>query len=667
MMHDTQPDILFQPFHIGGLEIKNRILRSSISGRIDNYDGSGTQARVNFEKRFAHGGVGAILSSHVPIAVHGRILPNYAMIDRDEQISFWRALCHDVRNAGLVSEGVPAILDEDEDKLRVKVSEHPQACRYFIQLSYSGRQQDIAGIENLGRRPLSSTDRRDPFHGLRGRAMTVAEIHEMVQLFVAAARRAKEAGADGIELHSGNGYLFTQFLSSAINDRQDQYGGTLKNRYRFLGDVIKAIKAESDLRDFPLIVKLSVIEHNDDIWPLARGKGNTLDESLQIAQWIEQDKADAIHVTTGNMFIHPRNPAGPLPVDVAARTYQSMLASGELSFPFYLMFRSYWLRDVAKWFWGRALQDKLSDPRPWEKLEGLNLEAARAVKNAVKIPVLCTGGFQTPSVIRQAIESGACDAVTIARPLLANPTLPKDAREASQRNQRDYRVAVPCTCCNKCTVNVLENPLGCYERSRFESYDAMIEHVLSFTEEGPEYTPSRFNTRFPGVMIENLHPGWKRMFRWKGAYTSLASIGCGIIGLFWPEVFSNEWLFIPGLDGPTIAEDLNHYVHAQAVDAPQATGAPNARALFYLLLAHSLMFGFGFWRVSRDVTKNRDIVIMGFWAQLAVAVIVGFFTLRGQIGPLLGGTFAIIDFVFAIGFLVFLMRSKTAGAQLAER
>ena len=77
------PDTILSPLQFKNLTIKNRIVRSNISGRFDNYDGSGNQARINWELKFARGGVGAILSSFVPVLMHGRILPNYATIDRE--------------------------------------------------------------------------------------------------------------------------------------------------------------------------------------------------------------------------------------------------------------------------------------------------------------------------------------------------------------------------------------------------------------------------------------------------------------------------------------------------------------------------------------------------------------------------------------------------------
>ena len=85
-------DILFEPLQFKNLAVKNRVFRSNLSGRFDNYDGSGNQARINREVKFARGGVGAIISSFVPVQIQGRILPNYATIDRDDGIPFWREL-----------------------------------------------------------------------------------------------------------------------------------------------------------------------------------------------------------------------------------------------------------------------------------------------------------------------------------------------------------------------------------------------------------------------------------------------------------------------------------------------------------------------------------------------------------------------------------------------
>jgi hypothetical protein len=162
------PDVIFQPLAFKNLTVKNRVFRSNIAGRLDNYDGSGNQARINWEVKFAKGGVGAIISSFVPVQIHGRIMPNYATIDTDERIPFWRA----------VGKAV-----------------HAYDCKYILQLSHGGRQRDVPGIEfPVG---LSSTDRPDPLHGFECQRMTTADIKETVAAFAEGARRAREAGLDG--------------------------------------------------------------------------------------------------------------------------------------------------------------------------------------------------------------------------------------------------------------------------------------------------------------------------------------------------------------------------------------------------------------------------------------------------------------------------------------
>lgn len=432
-------DILFQPLSFRNLTIRNRIVRSNISGRFDNYDGSGNQARINWELKFARGGVGAILSSFVPVEIRGRILPNYATIDRDDRIPFWRELGRQV---------------------------HQHDCRYILQLSHGGRQRDIGGFEF--EKGLSSTDKSDPLQGFPCERMTIAQIQQTVKSFASGARRARDAGLDGVELHAANGYLFTQFLSSAINDRKDEYGGELRNRACFLLEVVRAIRAEVG-RDYHLQVKISATEYNNALSVFEK-PGNTIEDSVVVAKWLEEVGVDAIHVSSGSTFPHPRNPAGDFPVKEALQTYDSLISSGSDAFRNYSILRN--PLAAALWVeqWKRARG---------ATIEGINLPDSRRIKAAVRIPVICTGGFQTAAFIRQAIDGGSCDAVSIARPLVANNDLVQMFAAGLNEAPR------PCTYCNKCLLNVLENPIGCYEEARFSSREEMIREIMSVFDPPP--------------------------------------------------------------------------------------------------------------------------------------------------------------------------------------
>lgn len=451
-------DPIFQPLKFRNMTVKNRIFRSSISGRWDNYDGSGTQTRVNWEEKFAKGGVGAIITSFVPVHLSGRILPQYPMIDADDKIPFWRHVIDTV---------------------------HKYDCRFIMQLSHGGRQRDVPGVENFLQPGISSTNHQDTFHGLLCRAATQQDIDNLKSWFAQGARRAREAGADGVELHSSHGYLFTQFLSSAINDRKDKYGGSVENRARFLIEVIRAIRAEVG-RDFHVQAKLNAVDAGNALYPWEK-KGNTLEESIQIAKMAEAEGIDAVHVSIGSIFPHPQLPSGGFPPDELNWWYGGMSSSGVRAYINYAMFHFRVLRPVFLWFWNH-----LKHQRP---VEGVCAEEAREFKKALKVPIINTGGYQDGRLIRKVISEGYTDAVSIARPLIANNNLPRILRTQDLPEK-------PCTFCNRCLVNAIANPLGCYEPRRFDTREEMLKEVMTV------FRPQQFPVPGEPTSVE-LSPSWE--------------------------------------------------------------------------------------------------------------------------------------------------------------
>ena len=141
-----------------------------------------------------------------------------------------------------------------------------------------------------------------------------------------------------------------------------------------------------------------------------------------------------------------------------------MISGGDEAYRTYRLFRH--LPALARRQWQDAAP-------PADGIEGSNLADARLVKAAGGVPVICTGGFQTASVIAEALARGDCDAVSIARPLVANPNLVEVFARGQDRAER------PCTYCNKCLANVIEHPLGCYDQSRFASREAMLADIMS--------------------------------------------------------------------------------------------------------------------------------------------------------------------------------------------
>jgi NADPH-dependent 2,4-dienoyl-CoA reductase/sulfur reductase-like enzyme len=198
------------------------------------------------------------------------------------------------------------------------------------------------------------------------RALTLPEITRVVDAYGEAARRARDSGFDGVEIHGGHGYLICQFLSPRANRRTDEYGGSARNRAKFACDVIRSVRDRAGA-DFPIVFRVSATEY-------AEG-GTTLEDTLEQVQLFVDAGADALHVSAGS---------------------------------------------------DEALQWVTPDFN--EPLACLTC-LAQAVKRVVSVPVIAVGKLGDPVTANQVLEDGIGDFVALGRPLLADPYLPNKAKE----------------------------------------------------------------------------------------------------------------------------------------------------------------------------------------------------------------------------------------------
>ena len=307
----TNNAAIFEPLRFPTFEVKNRVFRSSLAGRFNNYDGTGTQIHMNWDLKFARGGVGAIISSNAPVHPRGLIVPNYAHIDRDETVPFWRELVRRV---------------------------HEHDCKYIVQLAFSGRQRDLGGIQF--EKGWSSTDKPEPIHGLECERMTKAQIDELVAL-LRPGRAPRPRG--GRRRHRGARLQrLPDHPVPLVRDQRPQRTSTAA-RSRTAPASRSRSCARSAPRsgdDYHLQFKITAVDYGDDLFPWAK-KGTTLEESIQVCKWLEEAGVDAFHVSSGNSFPHPRNPAGGFPVEDVVRGYDTMISSGRHTFRNYLIFRTW--------------------------------------------------------------------------------------------------------------------------------------------------------------------------------------------------------------------------------------------------------------------------------------------------------------------------------------
>lgn len=272
---------------------------------------------------------------------------------------------------------------------------HSEGGKVCMQLVHTGGQTTS---KIIGRLPLApSTVKVDQFFETPA-AMTKQEIAEVVSAFGAAAKRAKGSGFDAIQLHAAHGYLINQFLSPLTNRRTDEYGGSIENRSRFMMDVYKNVRDEVG-RGFPVLIKLNGSDNLEG--------GLSIEDAVRIAAMLDSEGIAAVEVSGGTP------------------------ASGPL---------------------GGPIRPKIERTEQ----EGYNLTSAKRIKEAVKCPVMVVGGFRSYGIVENAIQQGGADYISLARPLIREPGLPK-------RWQTGDHARATCISCNACLKAGLKGGIYCVQ------------------------------------------------------------------------------------------------------------------------------------------------------------------------------------------------------------
>jgi 2,4-dienoyl-CoA reductase-like NADH-dependent reductase (Old Yellow Enzyme family)/thioredoxin reductase len=354
---------LFEPISIGTMELKNRVVMAPMATHFAGPNGEATQHLIDYYTERARGGVALIIVESNYVQRKGR---------------------GGVNRFGLYDDSLL------EGHTRLVEAVHTHGAKICAQLHHAGRAAHMAVI---GEMPIS------PTATVAAREMTLDDIREVQRDFARAAGRAKKAGFDAVHIHGAHGYLIQQFLSPAINKRQDDYGGSEEARMRFLLEVVEAVRDEVG-EDFPILARLSAEEF------IAGGYG--LDFILKVCASLEE--AGVCCIDLSSSFSDAPDIPGALPG-----------------------------------------MDHPACPL---------VHYAEAAKDVVGIPVGTVGRIYKPRLAEQVLRDNRADLILLGRSLLADAHWVNKAREG---RQDEIRHCIACNRCLdeliveraavKCTVN----------------------------------------------------------------------------------------------------------------------------------------------------------------------------------------------------------------------
>lgn len=324
---------LFEPIRIGTMEVKNRFVMAPMVTNYSETDGSVTDRLIAYHRARAKGGVGLILTEATYVHPCGKGFPNELGIQKDDLVPGLKRLTGAVHEAG---------------------------GKIAVQLYHSGRQsyEAVTGLPLIAPSSIPC-----PVCGGMPKEMTREDIRQMVDAFVNAARRAKEAGFDAVEIHGAHGYLLNEFLSPFSNQRTDEYGGTFENRARFPLEILKKVR-ECAGKDYPVLYRLSSAENIPG--------GLTIEDTKAFSRMLVDNGIDAIDVS-GGVYLSAATIIQPAAIP-----------------------------------------------------QGIYVDNAAAIKGAIggRVPVIVAGRLKEPSMMEELVASGKVDMIAMGRGLLADEAFP---------------------------------------------------------------------------------------------------------------------------------------------------------------------------------------------------------------------------------------------------
>lgn len=381
---------LFTPVVFGPLTLRNRTIRSAAFESMCPGNAP-SDMLLDYHRSVAAGGVGMTTVAYAAVTRSG--------------LSFDRQLW-------MRPEIVPGLR-------RLTDAVHAEGAAAGIQLGHCG---NMSHKSICGCTPVGASSGFNLYSPTFVRGLRAGELPEMARAYGYSVNLAREAGFDSVEIHAGHGYLISQFLSPATNHRKDAFGGSLKNRMRFMDMVMEEVMKAAG-NDMAVLVKMNMRDG-------FRG-GMELDETMQVARRLEQSGAHGLVLSGGFVSKAPMYVMrGEMPI----RSMTHYMTCWWLK---------YGVRMVGKW---------MIPAVPFE--EAYFLEDALKFRAALKIPLIYVGGLVSRSKIDEVLDKGF-DAVQMARALLNEP-------DFVNRMRREEDARCDCRHSNYCIARMYSIEMACH-------------------------------------------------------------------------------------------------------------------------------------------------------------------------------------------------------------